>query len=182
MDAYGAALFIHLLAIISAAVASGLVHLAESRISRATTVRDALEWMRFAGITSRVFPLVVLVLVASGGFMVSWQHRWAWQLGWVRAGVLGAIILMANGIVIGARSKRLAMALAAGTSTVMHDAVARTLGWTNTCLALGVVFTMAVKPSTVGSLVALGVFASVGAAIGASRGRVPVTAAESVAA
>lgn len=176
MHGYGVALYVHLLALLSATAASALVHLAAARAARAGSAHEALEWHRFAGKAARVFPLAVLTLVATGSYMVGGAHGWGWGLGWVRAGLLGSVLLLAQGAVIGARGKRVAAALAAGRRA--GDPLAARLGSANTAMALAIVFVMAAKPGLAGALTAVLGAAALGALLGGGKRRAGEPAVE----
>ncbi|HET8656616.1 MAG TPA: hypothetical protein VFL93_13935 [Longimicrobiaceae bacterium] len=188
MDGYHISLFIHLLALVAAASASSVVHLSEARGRRAASVAEARQWHALTGSTARVFPIAILVLLATGGYMVGDGSAWSWGAGWVDAGLVGIVALFVNGGVIGARSARIGRALAAlgvgeagKARAALHDPVVANLSWINTGLAIGVVFAMAAKPALVGSLSALVVGAAAGLALGLrlerSAARAPATVA-----
>lgn len=165
MNGYTIALFIHLAALVAASAASALVHLADVRRSRATSVSEARQWHALAASTARVFPIAVLVLFASGGYMISAGHGWSWSTGWVDAGIAGVVVLMVNGAMLGRRGRAAARELAelASAAAATHagaiprDPLASTLAWANTGLAVAVVFVMTTKPTLVGSLIVLAI-------------------------
>ena len=172
MDGYHIALFVHVFALLAATAASALTHFAESRLGRAESVAAAQQWHRFAGSVSRVFPVAVIALVATGGYMVGGFSAWAWNAGWIEAGVVGSVWLLVSGPTIGIRSKgfgrRLQHAAAAGDGAARRfapDPVISVLSWANTGVAVGVVFAMVTKPMLAPALTALAIGAAVGAAI-----------------
>lgn len=179
MDAYHVTLFLHLLALLAAAVASGLVHLAAARERRAATVAEALEWGRFTGKAARVFPIAVLTLVLTGGFMLRAGGGWSWQSGWVEAGAAGALLLLAGGAVLGARGRRASMALAAqprdAAPVRTPDPLIPALSNANTGLALAIVFVMTTKPAAAAAFGTLALGLVAGALFGLMR--VPARAA-----
>lgn len=174
MTAYQIALAIHLFALIAAATASGIVHLAAGRRAAAPTLRQSMEWAKLAGTTARVFPLAVITLVASGGFMVT--GRWSWQAGWVEAGLMGAILLFVSGATIGRRGAAQGRANVQRLQSAGHDLpndgapdrLAAVLTDANTGLALAIVLVMTLKPGLAGALGTLAFGAASGALI-ASR-------------
>ena len=178
MTAYQIALFVHLLALLAATAASAIVHFAASRRATAPTLRASMEWGSVIGATARVFPVAVLVLVATGAYMVS--GRWGWSAGWVDAGLTGALLLLVSGAILGKRgaaearanAERLREAGGELPNDAVPDRVARLLSDANTGLALAIVLVMTVKPGLAGSLAVLGV----GAAAGAYRARERVAA------
>jgi len=182
MDGYHIALYIHLLALVAAACASTLVHFADYRRGQSTTAGEALQWHRLIGVTSRTFPIVIVLLLATGSYMVTSAGSALWAAAWVKAGVTGAILLFVVGGYLGARGKRMARALAqidpSATDFPRHDAIAHTLGGMNTGLALGVVGAMAMKPEMLGSFAILAVAALLGAGWSMRSGRAASPVAE----
>lgn len=179
MDGYHVALFFHLVALVAASAASAIVHLAGARGSRAATVSEVRQWHALAGMTARTFPLALLALFATGGYMVAARHGWTWDTGWVEAGIAGVIVLFASGAVIGGRSRAAGRALAgladgptAGRPPVLpRDPVVSALSWANTGVAMAVVFVMATKPSLAASLIVLAIGAAAGVMLALSPKR-----------
>lgn len=178
MDAYHLALFLHLLSLFAASAASAVTHLAEARLHRATSVREARQWHAVAGSAARTFPIVIVTLLLTGGLMV-WRSGgvFAWSTGWVAAGVAGVIVLFLNGGVLGRHGGMLARELArqaaersAEAAPVIAPApVAARLGWANTGIAIAVTFVMITKPALP---VSLGLLVA-GAVLGAAMARTP---------
>lgn len=172
MNAYRLVLFLHLCALLGAIGTSALLHFAEARLRAADTVAAIRAWASLIEKGARVFPLALLVLVGSGAYLV--DRSWAWDSGWVVASLVGVGILFAVGAgVIGGRSRALRRELAdaktdpipAGLARIAREHVGGVASWTNTGLALGIVFVMTTKPALAGSLAALGVAAGLGAVV-----------------
>lgn len=169
---YRTVLFVHLLALVAAATASGKIHIALARRAAATSAREALEWAGVAKRIAPVFPVAVILLLATGGYMVSDRTaaQWSWSDAWVQGGAIASVLLLVLGGILGARSAASGRALAgmvgAGRANdappPLPGAIA-CLSHANTGLALAAVFLMSVKPS---SLVATGAALVVGAALG----------------
>lgn len=178
MNGYGVVLFLHLAALLAAIGTAGIAHFAEERLAGAETVVAARPWVSLLNRTAPVFPLALLVLLASGAYLV---HRgWTWDSGWIEAGLVGVFLLFANGAgVVGRRNLVLKRALRAAADGQLTDALLqltrRHLGgiasWANTGLAIGVVFVMTTKPGLAGSLAALAVAAALGVIVGFRRRR-----------
>ncbi|HEU4990296.1 MAG: hypothetical protein KGL93_13260 [Gemmatimonadota bacterium] len=173
MTGYNLALFVHLLALLAATAASALVHFAAHRRAEAPTLRESMQWAGLIGKTSKVFPIAVLTLVLTGSYMV--HAHWTWQVGWVEAGLLGAIALLATGAVLGARGgaqaqRNVARMKAAAGRELPNDAavdrVSAVLSDMNTWLAISIVLVMTVKLALGGSLALM----AAGAFLGAMRG------------
>jgi uncharacterized membrane protein len=147
-------LFAHLCALFAAFAASALVHHGEKRLASAGTVVEASQWLGFVRRVSVTFPLAILVLVASGGYLVQ-SEGLAWRTGWLEASLAGIVLLVVNGpAVIGGRLRRLQEALKASGGTfspelarLANDPVVRCAGWMNTLLALGIAYLMVAKPA-----------------------------------
>lgn len=186
MDAYHVALFIHLMSLVAAACASAIVHFAVHRRGHAAAVGEALQWHAFAGATARVFPIAVLTLVATGSWMAAITGNALWHAGWLQAGLLGAVLLMASGATIGRRARAAAagmLSVLRGESstplaTLARDPLADTMIWANSGLALGVVFVMTLKPALGGSLTVLAIGALIGTLVARAPSRAAMPAAE----
>lgn len=182
MNGYHIALFFHFMALVAASIAAGLSHFGKGRMHAAASVAEARQWLALVASSSKVFPIALLVLIATGGYMV--EQTWSWNLGWVDAALAGAILMFLTGAILGTRGRklgqelgRLAQAPTGGHAPeIPHDAVMDTLSWANTTLALAIVFVMTTKPSLTGSLVALAVGVAVGVALAARPGRAPQAA------
>lgn len=182
--AYHIALLVHLLAFGTAAGCAALMHFAEHRREHGATVGEVLQWHGTMGKIARVFPLALVVLILSGGYMVGAGGVWTWKLAWVQAALTGAVLIGAVGGMIGGRARRDAAKLveAARANPSSHaipalDRLIPTLAWCNTATAIAVACIMTLKPALggcVGFLVA-------GYAAGIVIGRRPAKRAASIA-
>jgi hypothetical protein len=173
MNAYSIVLFLHLCALLGAIGTASLLHFAEMRLRAADTVATVRPWARLIENGAKVFPFALLVLLGSGAYLV--HRRWSWSAGWIEAALVGVVALFVVGaVVIGGRSRALRRELQDATdgavpSRLAHLArghVAGIASWTNTGLALGLVFVMTTKPGLTGSTAALVVAAGLGSALG----------------
>jgi len=175
---YDIALFAHLVALLAGTTASAVIALAMRRIRSAATGAEALPWLGLCKSTARTFPVALVVLVATGAYMV---HRaWAWDDGWVDVGLAGVVLLGVLGDrVEGAAGKRIATRLAQDPLAPCGDAVLDPAWWTvstvNPALVLGIVFVMTTKPSLGGAVAALFVAAVLGAGAAVPLWRRPVS-------
>jgi hypothetical protein len=170
VNGYGIILFVHLAALLAAISTAGIAHFAEERLAAAETVAAARLWASLLNRAAPVFPLALLVLLASGAYLV---HRgWTWDSGWIEAALVGVGLLFANGAgVVGRRNLALKRALRSAADGPLSDALRQVTrrhvggiaSWVNTGLAIGVVFVMTTKPGLPGSLAALAVAAALGA-------------------
>jgi hypothetical protein len=181
VDGYHIALFLHLLALVAAGSASAVTHLAEGCAQRAATVHDARQWHMRAGKAARTFPAVIVVLLLTGGYMISRTGGVTWRDGWVAEGIVASVLLFVVGGVLGGRARAVGRAMAAqdgsAPSTMHRDPVAQRLAWMNTGMAIATMFVMVTKLALAGAFIALAVGAVLGIAIARpGRGAVTVTA------
>jgi hypothetical protein len=179
MDSYTLALFLHLCSLLGAIGAASLLHFAEARLREADTVAAIGVWSRLIEKGAKVFPLALLALLGTGAYMV--DGRWAWSAGWIEAGLVGVVALFVVGAgVVGARSRALRQelldaadgALPPRLAYVAREHVGGIASWTNTGLALGIVFVMTTKPALPGSIASLVVAAGLGAAVALRQRRI----------
>jgi hypothetical protein len=172
MDGYGLVLFLHLCALLAAIGTAALLHFAEARLRVADTVAELGTWARLIERGAKVFPIALLLLLGTGAYLV--ERRWSWSSGWIDASLVGVVVLFIVGAgVIGGRSRALRRELrdaAEGTvrgplAHAARDHVGGIASWTNTGLALGIVFVMTTKPTLAASFAALLVAAALGAAV-----------------
>jgi hypothetical protein len=169
VNTYAIVLFLHLAALLAAIGTAGIAHFAEARLRVAETVAVVRGWAALLNRVAPVFPLALLVLLASGAYLV--HHDWTWSRGWIEIGLVGVALLFANGAgVVGRRNRALQRSLATAgdgpiTDEVLHLTrrdVGGIASWANTGLAVGVVFVMTTKPGLAGSLSALAAAAAAG--------------------
>jgi hypothetical protein len=172
MDGYAIMLFLHLCALLGAIGTAALLHFAELRLRAADNVAAIRAWARLIENGAKVFPVALLVLLASGAYLV--DRHWSWGAGWVDAALVGVGVLFAVGAgVIGGRSRALGRELRDVSDDVVTPRLARLArnhvagiaSWSNTGVALGVVFVMTTKPGLAGSLACLAVGAGFGVAV-----------------
>lgn len=173
MDGYGIVLFLHLCALLGAIGTAALLHFAESRLRAADTVATVRIWAGLIENGAKVFPVALLVLLGSGAYLVN--HRWSWNAGWIEAALAGVFVLFVVGVlVIGGRSRAIARelweanegAVPARLAQLAREHVAGVASWTNTGLALGIVFVMTTKPGLAASVGALCVAGGLGCGLG----------------
>ena len=179
MDAYHIALFFHIVTLIVAAGATAVTKLAVGRRIRARTVGEALEWHDLLIAASKLFPLCLALFLASGAYMVSVVGLQAWSSGFVVAGLVGVVLLLASGTYLGIKAKGLRQVLVriaqndsdAPAPRLIPPRLVATLPVVNTGIAIAVVFDMVTKPASIP--LALGVIAIGIAVSGATTLRRP---------
>ena len=165
MDGYHIALFLHIASLMASGGSTSITHFARLRRARSTTISAAREWHGLLLVSARTFPFVLLVLLLSGGFMMSQHGGWSWRDGWVETGVLGILLLGMIGGVLGKRGRAMADVLAAHEASAgadappppLRDALAEKLAWMNLGIALGEAFVMTTKPALLPALAAVAV-------------------------
>ena len=169
---YRLVLFLHLSALLAAISTSAVLHFAETRLQAAPTVADVRTWAGLIEKGSRVFPLALLLLLGTGAYLV--DRGWTWSSGWVIAGLVGVGVLFVVGAgVVGGRSRALKRVLSdapdgatpAEAAQITREHPGGIASWTNTGLALGIVFVMTAKLALAGSLAALVIATAIGATV-----------------
>jgi hypothetical protein len=166
MNLYRLALFVHLLAVIVAAGVTAVTKLAAGRRIRARTVGESLDWHNVLMSAARLFPICLAVFVITGGYMMSVVRVSALTTGFILAGFVGVVLLLASGTYLGIKGKGLKLALeemvARGADQpapkLAPPPLVMVLPTVNTGIALAVAFDMVMKPTSVP--VALGVVAA----------------------
>ena len=171
MDLYPLAKYVHLVALFVAAGVTAVTKLAAGRRVRARTVGEALDWHNLLMSAAKLFPICLLVLAITGGYMLTVLHV-SMSSGFIVAGVLAIVWLFASGAFLGIKGGALkgvleGMAakgadqpvpkLAPPAAVVMLPAI-------NTGVALAVALDMVAKPTSIP--IALGIVA-VGIVLGA---------------
>ena len=176
MDSYHIALFLHIVTLLVATGATVVTKLALGRRVRARTVGEALEWHKVLESAAKLFPICLIAFVVTGAYMVSVVGSHAWASGFVVAGLVGVVLLLASGTYLGIKGKALTQVLEkiardgsdAPVPRLAPPPMAALLPMTNAGIALSVAFDMVTKPASI--LVALGIIA-VGATLGAGIAR-----------
>lgn len=175
MDLYHIALFLHIVAIVVASAATAVTKLAAGRRARARTVGEVLDWHNVLMSTSKAFPIVLVVFVLTGGYMLSRGQPSVWGSGFVVAGLTGVVLLFASGTFLGIKGKGLGVMLeqmaARGSDLpaprLVPPPLVAMMPAINTGIALSVAFDMVTKPaSVVTALAIVGAGIVVSAALG----------------
>jgi len=184
MELHLLAKYVHLFALFVAAGVTAVTKLAAGRRVRARTVGEALEWHSTLMSASKLFPLCLLVLAITGGYMLS-VLKVSMSSAFVVAGVFGIVWLFATGTFLGIKGGALkgvleGMVAANGADhpapKLAPPAAVVLLPTINTGVALAVALDMVVKPATLP--VAFGIVA-VGVVLGVfAAPKPPVVAAQ----
>lgn len=170
MDLYPIAKYLHLAALFVAAGVTAVTKLAAGRRMRARTVGEALDWHNTLMSAAKLFPICLVVLALTGGYMLSATHV-SMSNGFIVAGVCALVWLFASGTFLGIKGGALKGVLegiaAKGADQpaprMQPPAAVVMLPMVNTGIALAVAFDMVTKPTSIP--IALGIIA-VGSVLG----------------
>ena len=187
MTAYELALFSHLLGVVTLFAAIALVETAGARLRRAANVQHVRLWVDLTRTAAPLFPVALLTVLGSGLFMAA--DSWTFTTPWVVVAIAGVIIMGGIGGSVQGRY----FATIGRTSRATEDGpvpqrlsefIAAPAVWVSVAAldvgALGILWTMAIKPGWTGSIVAVTGMAMLGAIAGytlSSRQRQSTTAA-----
>ena len=187
MTAYELALFTHLLGVVTLFAAIALVETAGARLRRAGNVQHVRLWVDLTRTAAPLFPVALLTVLGSGLFMTA--DSWTFTAPWVVVAIAGLIVMGGIGGSVQGRY----FAAIGKTSRATEDGpvpqrlselIAAPAVWVSVAAqdagALGILWTMAIKPGWTGSIVAVAGMAMLGAIAGytlSSRRRQSTTAA-----
>ena len=171
MELHLLAKYVHLFALFVAAGVTAVTKLAAGRRVRARTLGEALEWHSTLMSASKLFPICLLVLAITGGYMMSVLHV-SMSSAFVEVGVLGIVWLFATGTYLGIKGGALKGVLEGLVAAQGADhpapkmappAAIVLLPTINTGVAAAVALVMVTKPTSLP--IALGIVA-VGVVVG----------------
>jgi hypothetical protein len=170
MTLYSVALFVHVLGALGLFAGLALEWAALRRLRGATTASQVQARAAAFAVLPRLYIPSTLAILLPGLYMT--VTVWGWATGWPAVALAAMVLLAALGAILsGSRMAALGRAAAAESGPISPDLRQRLRGRSlqasvqmRTALAVGIVFLMTVKPALVGSLLAIGVFALLGAA------------------
>jgi len=164
---YEIVVFLHIVGALGLFAGVGLEQLGLARLRQARTVAQLREWVATLGGLRRIDGPSGLLLLITGGYMVT--ARWGGH-GWIGLALLGmmAMAFLSIGVTgrrVTAIKKSIPMA-DGPISTSLHqrikDPVLRASAWVRAALAFGILFNMSVKPGSVGASIVMAVALAVG--------------------
>lgn len=170
---YHIVLFVHFLAIILAFFATGLLHAGMSALHRCATVRDARVAVAQVVSASKLHPVSILLLLATGAYMT--QVSWTWNTPWIDCGIAALLIIgVFGGGVLGARERAMQRFLAGTPDGVITESIRQRLrdplaavgGTAISFFVFAVMFVMIVKGSLFASIATLVAGAVLGIGVG----------------
>lgn len=183
---YTIALTAHLLAVAAAFFCAGVGHVCRFILTRVGSPREARFPGMASGMAGMTFPILTVILLASGAVMA--HDRWTWTTSWIVDGSVGLLLLNAIGFgVLKPRGLRLKALLVAdgptgafsdATRAALNDDIGATAETVNHALSIAVVIVMIAKPSLFAGLGLLGAAMALPIAYRAIRASTPLRATQ----
>lgn len=148
-----------------------LVGVCYFRLRAAGSLADAAPWARLADQTGWGFPVSVVGLLVTGGYMTS--HGWTWSTGWIDVSIAALVLVTLQGpLVAGPRTSALKRALEENGPGPLGDSARRltrdralwVVLFANPGIVLGITWNMTAKPGTGGAIAAVVIGCVVGIA------------------
>ena len=139
-----------------------LVGVCYFRLRAARSLDDATPWATLADQTGWGFPVSVVGLLLTGGYMTS--HLWTWSTGWIDVSIAGLVLVTLQGpLVAGPRTSALKQALQENGPGPLGERARRLAGdralwivlFANPGIVLGITWNMTAKPGTAGAIAAV---------------------------
>lgn len=169
-------LFLHIAVAVFTFGVAGLLLTGLTQMRRAESVAVLRSWERLTHRIEPWFPILVLVLIALGGWLIALSDdEFGWGDGWVVTSVVTLVIMEGyGGIVLAPNGKRLHAMLEALPDGPVPADVAAALrnplvwagAWGETGLATGILFLMPTKPAGTWSVLIVVVLGMVSVAVG----------------
>jgi hypothetical protein len=102
MDTYHVVLYVHLLALFIGIGAGSVLLACLLQLCKAPTLAEAGPWGTVAGKVSRLFPIAILGLFASGAYMTS--DLWTWSTRWIEVSIAGLVVIALQGPLVAERT------------------------------------------------------------------------------
>jgi uncharacterized membrane protein len=182
MSIYNIVLFLHVSGAIGYFVGIGIWLFGFVGIRRAQRVEQVRTLVNLIGLTSPLFGISVLLILAAGLYMAF--TAWSLLTGWILVALITLIIMAPLGTVLIERRRRVIARLAqeapdgslpASLEQRIQDPVLLTSLQTVVALLLGIVFLMITKPELIGSLIVIAIALALGLASGLLVSRAPRT-------
>lgn len=169
-------LFLHIAVAVFTFGVAGLLLTSLQQMRRAESIAELRSWERLSHRIEPWFPILVLILIALGGWLIALSHKdFSWSDGWVITSVVTLVIMEAyGGIVLAPNGKKLhALVGATADGPVSGEIRSQMMNpfvwagaWGETGFAAGILFLMPTKPTGAWSVVIVAVVGLVGIAIG----------------
>lgn len=169
-------LFLHIAVAVFTFGIAGLLLTGLTQMRRAESVAVLRSWERLTHRIEPWFPILVLVLIALGGWLIALSDdEFGWGDGWVLTSVITLVIMEAyGGIVLAPNGKRLHAMLEtapdgpvpADVAVALRNPLVWAGAWGETGLATGILFLMPTKPAGAWSVLIVLVLGLVSVAVG----------------
>ena len=172
LNTYHYVLYVHLLSLFIGIGAGAVILACLLQLRAARTVEQAAPWGMMAGKVGKFFPIAILGLLGTGGYMTN--DLWTWSTGWIEVAIAALVVLFLQGAGIAERTgHKLGAALRAnGPGPLGPEARRMTLHpglwvveFSNLGIVFGVVWNMTTKPGLGESLAAVLIGYAVGAGL-----------------
>lgn len=173
MNLYSITLFVHIISAIANFFGNGILLLGISALRRTKRVDQVRTIGALMATTGRIFPLTLVLLVATGLLLSA--IAWGVQ-GWDGVALVSFVLLVIpiGAIVVGPRIGVIVSVageapdgpLPVALDAHIHDPVLGTAVQTITALLLGIVFLMTTKPTLIGSVLVMVIVVVLGVASG----------------
>jgi Predicted integral membrane protein (DUF2269) len=171
MNTYDVVLYLHLLSLFTLVGGITVLGLSYLRLRVAGSLTDAASWTTLADQIGWAFPVSVIGLLATGGYLTS--RAWTWTTDWVVVSIAGLALVMVQGpLVAGPRARALKLAFDESGSGPIDERTPRLARdpalWivilANPGVVLGITWNMTAKPGTAGAIAAVVIGYTAGAA------------------
>jgi len=166
---YAIVVFLHIVGAMGLFAGIGLEQASLAAFRRVNTIGQARDWIGLLAGLRRLDGPSGLLILATGLYMMA--TRWGSQA-WMGLAILAMIVIAFLSIAVtGRRARAIVKSLPTADGPIsaalrerLADPALRASAAVRTALALGVVFNMSVKPTTLGALIVMGVALALGAA------------------
>lgn len=151
------ALFLHIFVAVATFSIAAVLLVSMSQMAKAESMSVLRSWARVAHRIEPVFPVMVLVLILLGGWLIHLSGgEFAWSDSWVITSVVGLVLMEGyGGIVLAPAGKKLHETVEAAPDGPIPANVRSMVGnpavwagaYANMGMALGILFLMPTKPS-----------------------------------
>jgi hypothetical protein len=169
-------LFLHIGVAIFTFGVAGVLLVSMSQMRKAESVAVLRSWVRVAHRIEPMFPILVLVLIVLGGWLIHLSGGdFRWSNGWVITSVVALVLMEAyGGIVLAPAGKKLHQTVEAAADgpvspevrAVVMDRAVWAGSYGNMATALGILFLMPTKPSGPWSIAIVGIVGLAGVVTG----------------
>jgi hypothetical protein len=166
-------LYLHLVALLLAFFATGMLAGGSILLRRAERVADARLALALSAMAGKIHPISTLGLLLTGAYLT--QSRWSWSSPWILCGLVGLILVAIVGVgVLGSRERALAKILHEAPEgpllpalrARLNDPLMNVAGPSISFFVLGIVLIMVMKPDLPACLLTLALAAVLGTAVG----------------